>query len=225
MKNLSNVDVHDFLSRCRSDKVEGRTTTYEGKSYPIPYSTVKIQDTMIGGLRESEERVALIEKIIEEHSEGRSSYLDIGCNLGVFVRSYEHLFETVEGIDYDWHYIEMCRYLYPDIEDCFILGNLNVKRLADLIAQPKDVITALSMIEYIDNKDAFVGDLYTLTSELCIVEGHSEDNIKGLDKVYDSLLRTQDWEVEKLLVTTDAGFNAPETTKDAGRPLWICKKR
>jgi hypothetical protein len=140
------------------------------------------------------------------------------------VRSFDHIFEEVYGVDADWYYVEQCRYLYPDLESSFTLGDLNVTRLTDIFSSSKDVVTALSMIEYIDDKQAFVGDLFSLTNELCIVEGHSESIECGADAVYDSLLRTQNWEVEKLPITTDAGYNAPEATKNIGRPLWICKK-
>ena len=224
MKNLSNVDIHEFLSRCKRERVEGRTITHEGKEYAMPYSTVKIQDIVLSGLRENQERLSLFEKIIEDNSESRDSYLDIGSNLGVFVRSFDHIFQNVTGVDADRYYIEMCDFLYEE-EDCnFILADLNIRRVTDFITSPCDVITALSMIEYINNKEQFVQDLYDLTNELCIVEGHSEDIIKGYDKKYEELLKSKNWKVQRADFTTDVGVNAPAATQETGRPLWICKK-
>lgn len=224
MKNLSNVDIHEFLSRCKFERVEGRKINHEGTEYAMPYSTVKIQETLLGGLRENEKRIDLFEKIIEENSKSRESYLDIGSNLGVFVRSFDHIFEKVSGIDADRYYIDMCEFLYEE-EDCdFILADLNIKRITDFFDSPRDVITALSMIEYINDKEQFVQDLYDLTNELCIVEGHSEDIIKGYDKKYEDLLKSKNWKVQRADFTTDAGVNAPVATQETGRPLWICKK-
>ena len=224
MKNLSNVDIHEFLSRCKHTRVEGRTITYNNTEYAMPYSTVKVQDVLLEGLRENEKRIDLFEKIIKENSKSRNSYLDIGSNLGVFVRSFDHIFEKVSGIDADRYYIDMCEFLYEE-EDCdFILADLNIKRITDFFDSPRDVITALSMIEYINDKEQFVQDLYDLTNELCIVEGHSEDIKKGLDKDYEKILRTQNWKVERYATTTDAGINAPANTWETGRPLWVCAK-
>ena len=95
MKNLSNVDIHDFLSKCQGAKVEGRSIEYEGKSYSIPYSTVKIQGRLINGLRENEERIKLFTDIILEDKGDKLSYLDIGCNLGVFVKNFSYIFDQV----------------------------------------------------------------------------------------------------------------------------------
>jgi len=225
MKNLSNVDIEEFLSRCERSRVENRTLEYNGKSYAIPYSTIKIQGEKINGLRENEERIALFEKFIEENSKSRKTYLDIGCNLGIFVKSYDHIFESVQGIDYDDYYIKQCKFLYPEIETSFIHDDINKNRLSDIVGDKKDVITALSMIEYIDNKENFIEDLYNLTNELCIIEGHSEDIIKGLDTYYERLINEQDWLVERVKETTDVGVNAPLNTFPTGRPVWICKKQ
>jgi SAM-dependent methyltransferase len=225
MKNLSEVDIHEFLSRCNSRFVEGRTMQYEGETYAIPYSTVTVQGVKIKGLRENESRIKLLENLMDEHSEGRKSYLDIGCNLGVFVKHFSDKFDNVTGIDAEPYYNEQAKFLFSDIKDSYILNNLNSKPLSRLSLLPMDVITCLSMIEYISDKTQFVGDMYNLTNELCIVEGHSEDIKLGLDRDYENLLREKDWEVTRLEETTDVGINAPEHTQKDGRPLWICRKK
>ena len=222
MKNLSNVDIHDFLSRCQGSRVENRNVEYDGKSYAIPYSTVKIQGSLINGLRENEERIQLFKDIILEDKGDKTSYLDIGCNLGVFVKSFSYIFDQVSGLDADSYYIEMCNFLYQELSQSFILANINNNRLADLFHQQFDVITALSMIEYITDKRGFVDDLFSLTKSLCIIEGHSEDIYKGYDKFYEGLLEEKPWSVERLGVLTDAGVNAPDHSQ--GRPVWVCRK-
>jgi hypothetical protein len=224
MKNLSNVDIHEFLSRCPIAAVENYMMVYEDKEYAVPYSTMKIQNKLIKGLRENVKRVALFEGLIRENTKDASSYLDIGSNLGVFVKSYDHLFDSVEGLDVDQHCIEQCAFLYPEIKDCFTLVNLNVTKLSDAVKEEKDVITALSMIEYVNDKQEFIKDLFNLTKQLCIVEGHSEDINIGADLRYEALLREQPWTVARLEQTTDAGTNAPQNTQEVGRPVWICKK-
>jgi hypothetical protein len=224
MKNLSNVDIHEFLSRCKRERVEGRTINYEGKEYAIPYSTVKIQDVVLPGLRENQERISLLEKIIEDNSKSRNSYLDVGSNLGIFVRSYDHLFKSTTGVDADQYYFDMCQFLYEDTNCKFVLADLNYHRLPKIFNSSYDVITALSMIEYIHDKQQFVEDLYNMTNEVCIIEGHSEDVKKKLDIEYENLLKTQGWKVERLSDTTDAGINAPADTWSTGRPIWVCKK-
>ena len=224
MKNLSNVEIEDFLSRCKRERVEGRTTVYNGKTYAIPYSTVKIREVKISGLRENEERIKLFRNKITENTKKRKSYLDVGCNLGVFVRSFEDLFEEVSGIDYDEYYIGQCRFLYEDIADRFRRFDLNQERIVSLSTEGYDVITALSMIEYVNDQSQFVSDLHDMTNELCIIEGHSEDINKGLDIKYENIIKSFSWSVERLKETTDVGINAPVNTIATGRPVWICRK-
>ena len=224
MKNLSNVDIHQFLSQCEGKFVEGRTTQYEGKTYAIPYSTVVINNTKIVGLRENEKRLELLERTIDEHSSSRQSYMDIGCNIGVFVKYFSDKFSSVMGIDAEPYYINQAKFLFEDIKDSYVLNNLNTISLGSLVTEPIDVITSLSMIEYITNKKKFVKDLYSLTNELCIIEGHSEDIKLGYDIIYENMLKKKDWEVTRLPDVTDAGINAPQDTQAKGRPIWICKK-
>jgi len=83
-------------------------------------------------------------------------------------------------------------------------------------------VTSLSMIEYINDKESFVQDLFNHTRLICIVEGHSEDIRKGLDEKYEKILKSQSWDVTRCPFLTEAGTNAPPASK--GRPLWICKK-
>ena len=116
----------------------------------------------------------------------------------------------------------MCRFLYQGLYENFILGNINNNRLTDLFQEQFDVITALSMIEYITDKRGFVDDLFSLTRSLCIIEGHSEDIHKGHDKFYEGLLEEKPWSVKRLDVLTDAGINAPDHSQ--GRPVWVCRK-
>tara|TARA_R110000824_G_scaffold201043_2_gene385102 strand:+ start:766 stop:1440 length:675 start_codon:yes stop_codon:yes gene_type:complete len=224
MKNLSNVDIHTFLSRCDRRFVEQRTMEYEGKTYAIPYSTVTIQDTKIKGLRENEKRLELYEKLINEHTTGRKSFLDVGCNLGVFVRYFSDMFEEVKGVDNEPYYNGQSRFLFPDIADSFVLNDINFVGLADLLKEPFDVITSNSMFEYINDKHQFAKDLCSLTKELCIVEGHSEDIVLGHDVTYEAILREQDWTVTRIEEVTDAGINAPQRTQATGRPVWLCQK-
>lgn len=225
MKNLSNVNIHEFLSRCDGAKVEFRRTSYEGKEYYIPYSTVKINNTLIKGLRENEERIELLTSIIENNVNEKSTYLDVGSNLGVFVRTFSFIFDNAYGVDYESYYINQAKFLYDDIKDNFQQADLNQIRLINIFPGKKfDTITALSMIEYIHNKKQFVGDLFDLTRGICIVEGHSEDIKLGHDKTYENILKSFDWTVTRLEQTTDVGINAPVDTFKYGRPLWLCKK-
>ena len=225
MKNLSNVNIHEFLKRCDPSFVEGRTMIYEDKTYAIPYSTVTVQGVKLEGLRENEERLEFLETLIDEHSTKRDSYLDIGCNLGVFVKYFSDKFSKVTGIDAEPYYNGQAKFLFPEIEGSFILNNLNTVSLKDLGVGPVDVITSLSMIEYLTDKKKFVADLYELTNDLCIVEGHSEDIKLGYDKTYEALLEAHDWEVTRQSSTTDVGINAPADTRKDGRPIWVCKKK
>jgi hypothetical protein len=59
---------------------------------------------------------------------------------------------------------------------------------------------------------------------VCIVEGHSEDIIKGFDLQYEEMLKVQPWTVTRMEETTDVGINAPLATIKTGRPIWVCVK-
>ena len=223
MKNLSNVNVEEFLSKCPPHLVEGRTISYNNKTFYIPYETITVQGVKLNGLRENEDRLNLFENIIEDRVENKNSYLDVGSNMGIFVRYFSDNFEKVSGVELEDYYINICKYLYPEIQDSFRHHNLNYKRLSEIFPDETfDVVSALSMIEYITNKEDFVEDLFNLTNEICIVEGHSEDINKGLDITYENLLKAKSWKVERLEEMTDVGINAPANT--IGRPVWICQK-
>lgn len=224
MRSISNVDPHEFLDRCEANRVEHRTIDFEGHQYAMPYSTIQIGDDKLQGLRENEERIDLLRGIIEEHADYPSSHLDVGSNLGVFVESLKDMFDTSTGVDADPYYIGQCEFLYPDSDSNFKLMDLNQNRLTDEFQMGFDVITSLSMLEYIKDKDEFVSDLFWLTEQVCIVEGHSEDIIKGYDKTYEELLQSQDWDVKRLEEVTDVGINAPLATVKTGRPVWVCVK-
>jgi len=224
MKNLSNVKPEDFLSRCKGRFVEGRQMIYQGKQYPIPYSTVTCQGTKLEGLRENFKRFELYEKLINEHTKGRSSYLDVGCNLGVFVRNFSDMFDSVKGIDYESYYVDQAKFLFENLSDSFILNDINATPLMSFLSEPFDVITANSMFEYITDKERFANHLRQLTKEMCIVEGHSEDIHLGHDVKYEKILKDQDWNVVRIKETTDVGVNAPAHTRKDGRPVWICTK-
>ena len=165
----------------------------------------------------------LIERAINGRVKQKNSYLDVGSNMGIFVRYFSDNFEKVTGVEMEEYYITICKYLYPEISASFVQNNLNFARLTDIFIDEKfDVITALSMIEYIDKKEEFVSDLFALTRNICIVEGHSEDINLGYDIAYENLLKAKDWNVERLEEMTDVGTNAPANT--IGRPIWICTK-
>ena len=218
MKNLSNVSVPEYLTKLQ--QFENFQIEFEGSTYPMPYSTMVIQDHKLQGLRENEERLVLFDKIIDEYVDDKNSYLDVGSNQGVFVRHFNDQFENVAGVEASPYYIDLCRFLYSDM-DVFTHADLNQQPLSSLFSEPVDVITSLSMIEYIHDKKAFVEDLYNLTGKICIVEGHSEDFAKNLDHVYEGFLTSQDWTVVRRPEVTDPGLNAPPS---AGRPLWVCIK-
>tara|TARA_R110001592_G_scaffold215613_2_gene469001 strand:+ start:5888 stop:6562 length:675 start_codon:yes stop_codon:yes gene_type:complete len=224
MKNLSNVKPEDFLLRCKGGFVENRKMIYKGVEYNIPYSTVTVGGERLEGLRENFKRFELYERLISEHTTGRNSYLDVGCNLGVFVRNFSDMFNSVTGVDYESYYIDQAKFLFEDLSDSFILNDINATPLTSFLSEPFDVITSNSMFEYISDKERFANHLCSLTKEMCIVEGHSEDIHLGHDVKYEKILKEQDWDVTRINETTDVGINAPEHTKNDGRPVWICKK-
>ncbi len=200
---------------------EGRMVTYEGVRYNAPYETITIGDVTIEGLRENTKRLPLLESIIQEYKAPQESLLDIGSNLGTTAAYFRPRFREVCAIEGDKTYVDLSKEIHPGLNVMWL--NLNVFPLTNTIRSRFSVVTALSMIEYIDDKAAFVHDLWKVTENLCIVEGHSEDIIpRGRDTEYEALLKTQAWEVVRRPELTDPGLNAP--AHSVGRPLWVCMK-
>lgn len=211
--------VHEILSKMEGDKVEYRRMTYENTSYFIPYQTIYVNGTEVAGLRTMDDRKELLEKQFKKYK-CKKNYLDVGCNLGYFLHTFNGYFDEVAGIDYDIYYVNLVKDIYPELNVSRL--DLNQQRLVDRFKEPFDVITSLSMIEYVNDKKTFVDDLYTLAEKLVIVEGHSMDIINGNDKIYEGLLKAKDWKVTRLKKLTDPGVNAPPESK--GRPIWTCFK-
>ena len=217
-------DPREFLDRCQTSRVEGRTFKYEGTQYAIPYSTIMVGGRVLQGLRENEDRIGKFRGIIEKSGARKQSYLDIGSNLGVFVHNLGFDFSDAYGLEKDEYYVNQCEFLYGDKSDMhFRHVDLNNYRLTRVFSHEKsfNVVTALSMIEYIRDKEQFVKDLCEITEDVCIVEGHSEDIEKGLDFVYEELLTSFPWTVKRMDWLTDAGINAPPSP---GRPVWVCTR-
>ena len=216
--------TEEILEMFPSRLVESRTFNYNGKTFFVPYETIYINGEKFNGLRKNKDRAELFDKILEEKNVEYKRHLDVGSNLGFFVHHFSKKFETNNGVELESFYTNMCNdILYPELSGRFINNDLNIKPLRDLFTEQFNVITALSMIEYINDKNKFVEDLYNLTKEVCIVEGHSEDIKKGLDIYYENILKSKDWDVQRYHQLTEAGTNAPSDSP--GRPLWICTKK
>lgn len=216
--------TEEILEMFPSRLVESRTFNYNGKTFFVPYETIYINGEKFNGLRKNTDRAELFDKILEEKNVEYKRHLDVGSNLGFFVHHFSKKFETNNGVELESFYTNMCNdILYPELSGRFINNDLNIKPLRDLFTEQFNVITALSMIEYINDKNKFVEDLYNLTKEVCIVEGHSEDIKKGLDIYYENILKSKDWDVQRHHQLTEAGTNAPSDSP--GRPLWICTKK
>ena len=213
------MTTEQFLSQLNPDRVEQHKFTYKGAVYPRPYQTVFINGEEISGLREMKDRFALFKSIFDSNGVKYTSYLDVGCNLSYFPRQFSQFFPDVTGVEYDSYYINLVRQLYPQLN--IIQNDLNQKPLSRLFNRKFECITALSMIEYITDKHSFVRDLYNLSENLVIVEGHSLDINDGKDVHYEAILKTQPWTVTRLSVLTDNGINAPD--RAMGRPVWVCK--
>lgn len=213
------MDVKSFLSRLPYQ--EGKTVQYEGQTYNAPYESLILNGTYIQGLRENVKRLALLDSIITEYGVTRGSLLDIGSNLGTTANFFRQSFKDVCAVEGDRVYADLSRELHPGLNVTWM--NLNVFPLSSTIRRTFSVVTALSMIEYIEDKQSFVHDLWRATEKLCIVEGHSEDIYpRGRDKEYEALLRSQEWTVIRRPELTDPGINAP--AHSVGRPLWVCCK-
>jgi len=216
--------TEEILEMFPSRLVESRTFTYNGKTYYQPYETIFINGEKFNGLRKNTDRAELFDKILESKNIDFDSHLDVGSNLGFFVHHFSKKFKKSTGVEMESFYTDMCNnILYPELSGNFINNDLNVKPLRDLFTEQFNLITSLSMIEYINDKRKFVEDLYNLTKQVCIVEGHSEDIKKGLDITYENHLKSMDWDVERYSELTEAGSNAPSDSP--GRPLWICTKK
>ena len=211
--------IHELLSSLQGDRVEYRRFHYDGKEYFFPYQNIQIEGVEFKGLRDMNDRAKLFTELFDKY-ECRESYLDVGCNLAYFPRLFSTRFAKVMGIDYDEYYVNMDHKLYPELD--IVQHDLNRMRLTERFTEPFQAITALSMIEYINDRLTFVQDLYAITGKLCIIEGHSMDIHDGLDIQYENLIKSQPWKVERLEQLTDAGINAPPQSK--GRPIWICTK-
>lgn len=217
--------TEEVLSLLRGDLVEGHTFKYGKQTFFRPYQTIVVNEEKINGLREDEERAELFKKIILDSKCELNSYLDIACNLGFFVNYFSSVFKKVCGIDMEDLYIKIHKLIYKKENMRFIHANLNKMKLKYAVSPDKeyDVVTALSMIEYIDNKKEFIDFLFNMTKYICIIEGHTMDKNLGHDEFYDQLIRSVTWKkVERFDNITDAGINAP--TNNLGRPLWICYK-
>jgi hypothetical protein len=213
--------IQDVLSRLPYQ--EGFTLDYEGRKYNRPYETITVDGVTFQGLRDTPQRFNLFDSIFQEYNVDFGFYLDIGCNIGSFVNYYSNKFALAEGIEVDKSIVDIGAMVYPKIAGNIQISDINSVSLKNRIDHSCNVITVLSVIEYINDKARFLKDVYDLTTQICIVEGHSEDIIpKGLDKIYENLLRELPWKVIRRPELTDAGLNAPKHS--VGRPLWICSK-
>lgn len=224
------LSIEEILSSLPSQ--EGLQIEYKGKKYFRPYQTFTYKGQTFEGLRKMTDRVEIFERILNENSVERDSYLDIGCNLGYFVRHFSKSFSNVIGVDYNYQYTWFAKTVYEELKErnIFVNADLNKQRLSNTVspANPKDgfnFITALSMIEYINDKDAFLSDIFDLlkVGGVCIFEGHSLDINNGNDKIYEEHIRKQKWQVTRMPFLTDIGLNAPKEA--IGRPMWVCVKK
>lgn len=219
-------EIKDILSSFDASHVEGRTYIYRGSQYFIPYQTIMLQAegdeniTLISGLREMFDREKLLRSIFDQLKVKGKSYLDVGCNLAYFPCVFRDKFKKTAGIDGDVYYVNLAKRLYPDLQITFL--DLNRQSLKTLPDAPFEVVTALSMIEYVHDRQSFVSDLFSITEKVCIVEGHSMDIPDGKDTYYEDLLKKEAWHVKRMPILTDAGINAP--SQSPGRPLWVCTK-
>lgn len=213
------MDLKAILARLPYQ--EGRTITFEGVRYNAPYETLNVEGTIIQGLRENHKRLLFLDSLITEYGAPRESLLDIGSNLGTTANHFRQSFQEVHAIEGDKVYVDLSRELHLGLNVTWL--NLNAFPLTSVIRRTFSVVTALSMIEYIEDKPAFVHDLYRTTEKLCIVEGHSEDIFpRGRDVEYETLLKAERWTVIRRPELTDPGINAP--AHSVGRPLWVCLK-
>lgn len=197
------------------------TVTYDGETYPMPYETLRAGNIVIPGVRENIRRLALLESLLAD-VQPKFSLLDIGSNMGTTAGHFAKSFDRVTGIEAQAVYHGLAVDLFPGVT--FIHADINLAPLAGITGgRVYSAVLALSMIEYIHDKRTFVEDLFKATEQVCIVEGHSEDIYpRQRHKVYEDLLKTQSWTVERLQEVTDPGLNAPKWS--LGRPVWVCRK-
>jgi hypothetical protein len=191
------------------------------ESFNMPYETLTIDGQEIQGLRENKFRLSLLDSILNEHQVHRHSLLDIGSNLGTTLAYFRPSFKEVYGLEGDMVFFRLCLQLYPDlpIYPCKIQKLSSLKTIA---RRTFSAVFALSMIEYVPDKFQFASDLFEITQKICIVEGHSEDIHKGVDRVYEEILKDLPWTVTRRPELTDPGLNAPKHSR--GRPVWTCVK-
>lgn len=213
-----NSNIHQAL-RQLPDYSDGLRYNLDGKDYPRPYQTIIVEGKLIRGLRICLDRQDLFEALFKQFGIVKGTYLDIGCQLGFFVKQMSFIFSEVLGIDCSESYINSCKLLYPELKDSFVLQTAD-----DLRTVPKaDVITALSMIEYVLDKEKFVKELFEHTNQMCIIEGHAPDIEKNIDYYWEMEIRKQPWQqVIRFEGLTEAGMNA---SYSKGRPIWICLKQ
>jgi 2-polyprenyl-3-methyl-5-hydroxy-6-metoxy-1,4-benzoquinol methylase len=217
VRSKVNNKLHEIL-RQLPDYSDGLRYNLDGRDYPRPYQTIVIEGKLIRGLRLCIDRQEIFELWIKAYGIFKGTYLDIGCQLGFFPKQMSYIFDEVTGIDCSKPYINACKLLHPEIADRFILQDANDLR----IVAKADVVTALSMIEYIIDKEKFVKELFEHTNQMLILEGHAPDMANGTDKVWEKLLTAHPWkQVAKWDELTEPGLNA---TYSKGRPIWICLK-
>ena len=219
------LSLEDLLKTLPSQ--EGLTIEHNGKTYYRPYQTFTYKGETFEGLREMKERRQLFLNLIKQHNVDTSgSYLDIGCNMGYFPRVFSEVFSEVYGIDYNQYYTWFAKTISPELSNCYFNYDINSRGLKSFFGNEKfDFVTSLSMIEYINDKQQFVKDIFDLVKDngLVVFEGHSMDINLGFDKKYENIIRSMPWKVERLSVLTDNRINAPREAK--GRPVWTCTKK
>jgi SAM-dependent methyltransferase len=201
---------------------QGLTITYHGETFPMPYHSFTYGKDRVQGLRENVERLKLFDSILDQHGIQRHSLLDVGCNMGAVAAYFQGSFNQVYGLDSDPLFLSIASKLYPHLK--LVQQDLNKIGLRACLPSSRfTAVLALSMIEYVKDKEAFVRDLYQITGKICIVEGHSEDIYpRQRHYEYEHMLRKQPWKVARWPANTDAGLNAP--AHSVGRPLWVCLK-
>lgn len=220
------------LGLLRRDKVEGYTMIWRGKMEVMPYQPLLLGGEWTPGLRECHARFDLFVDVLTKlhvlprtgGSQGR--YMDVGSNSGYFVKNFAKHFDEVCGLEQDPYYIELVDALYPELSPAIRQVDVNTSGW-ELSFQDLqwDAITALSMIEYVVDKEQFMRTLHGLLAPggVCLVEGHSEDLANGNAILYERILRSLPWDVACLPERTDPGRNAPP--ESTGRPVWVCAKR